>query len=438
MNEDFCSDPVGAGLSAVIEAPLAPHDSSAVARRVLKRRTARILRIGVSSFCATIAVVGALAAVLSFAQLPTSPAIQIETGSKGVSSVLAAPVVTGTVSSETAMWALLSEGRSVGIRPQIITTQSGVYVISSDNKDSLYFADLREPPLTIDFSSAGSRVGASITAWGEDLVVIGGYSNADLPGVAGRWSPRQGWRSIAQPPFLAASFPASIASSDEVLLLGGFDAGNREAVPAVAYNPAQDTWRTLPDAPEPTRVAGAIAWTGTEAVIWGGCTPHPVEECEDARSSAGALEGGVALNPVTNSWRSLPAAPQGSFLRPAITVVDDKLYVVGGTGSSVVDAELNLTTLTWRLLPSSPASGLVEHTLTPIGDDSIVLLGSRFRNATYESVSAILSRQSGNWTTIAAPAIGYRNRHAAAQVDAGKVLVAGGYPADDIELLTVE
>ena len=56
----------------------------------------------------------------------------------------------------------------------------------------------------------------------------------------------------------------------EVLMWGGL--GLDGAVPphGEAYDPATDTWSSLPKAPLRGRVDANVVWTGSELIIWGG------------------------------------------------------------------------------------------------------------------------------------------------------------------------
>jgi len=69
---------------------------------------------------------------------------------------------------------------------------------------------------------------------------------------------------------------------------------------SVAYAPATNTWRALR---KPVDL-GLVAWTGREAIGWGGGC------CGDAEAN------GSAYNPATGAYRTLPASPLGASQRP--------------------------------------------------------------------------------------------------------------------------
>ena len=98
------------------------------------------------------------------------------------------------------------------------------------------------------------------------------------------------WRTMAPSP-LAARTSQNAVWTGSVLLIWGGENGSRKLKDGAAYDPAHDTWTTLPDAPG-TRTGAQTAWTGTEALFYGGSS-----------------KGGVAYNPATRTWRTLPGAP---------------------------------------------------------------------------------------------------------------------------------
>lgn len=88
----------------------------------------------------------------------------------------------------------------------------------------------------------------------------------------------------------------------------------------VVYDPATGDWEDLPQAPGPSRFAAAAVWTGQEAVIWGGST---------AEASFDFDPGGVAWNPTSRTWRTLPPAPVGLMGARAVAF-DGGVLLMGG------------------------------------------------------------------------------------------------------------
>lgn len=126
----------------------------------------------------------------------------------------------------------------------------------------------------------------------------------------------------------------------ELLVWGGQSGSQGDTLHSdgAAYNPATNTWRLLPTGPLSGRVGQVAVWTGSELIVWGGY--------DNVTDPALHVTGdGAAYNPVTNTWRTLPAAPlsgrayaqslwTGSAVmilggRPAVTTANSGQYTDG-------------------------------------------------------------------------------------------------------------
>jgi hypothetical protein len=110
----------------------------------------------------------------------------------------------------------------------------------------------------------------------------------------------------------------------------------------LAYDPAADTWRRLPDSP--TR-HGIAAWTGHELIGWGGGC------CGDVS------DDGSAYNPATNTWRKLAPAPVSGRQSAVGAWTGRELVILNGhgpEGGAVGGAAYNPKSDTWRRIPSEP------------------------------------------------------------------------------------
>jgi hypothetical protein len=116
-----------------------------------------------------------------------------------------------------------------------------------------------------------------------------------------------------------------------------------------AYNPATNTWRSIPvGGPNEGAV---VAWTGHEAIVWGGV-------CCDGTSNQG-----LAYHPATNSWTRLAASPLRTRRSPMGAWTGRELIVAGGISGSPGSphtavlkdaAAYNPSTNKWRRLPPMP------------------------------------------------------------------------------------
>ncbi|MFI5040980.1 MAG: hypothetical protein ACHQNA_03855, partial [Acidimicrobiales bacterium] len=126
----------------------------------------------------------------------------------------------------------------------------------------------------------------------------------------------------------------------------------REVV--LAYNPATDRWRSLPPSGLSPRQGAFTVWTGSELVVWGGLTL-------DYTSGYGyttAFGDGARLDPVTGTWRRLPAAPVAARGMAAAAWSGQEVLLWGGASGPGTEvgqgAAYDPLSDRWRALPPSP------------------------------------------------------------------------------------
>ncbi|MGH2671594.1 MAG: hypothetical protein ACRDHC_01300 [Actinomycetota bacterium] len=193
------------------------------------------------------------------------------------------------------------------------------------------------------------RVGVSVAWTGHELIVWSGVpSGADGPAADGfAFDPREGtWRRVPAAPRGLQLFgvtPKPVWTGAEVIF---YPAG-------IAFEPAANTWRELPPAPhDPGYRQTAVAWTGSEMIVFGGGEPD----------SATAHEG-AAYDPAADRWRPIADAPIGLNLLSAAWTGDEVL-VFGSllNDRNIADTETSVgaaydpATDTWRTLPPSELS----------------------------------------------------------------------------------
>jgi hypothetical protein len=106
--------------------------------------------------------------------------------------------------------------------------------------------------------------GSQVLVWDSSPVVGGATTGALYDPV------RDLWTAISSGPAIRGDLSGSVWTGSELI---GWESSNR----GLAYNPARDTWRVLPRSPLAThdgrgRFGAAVAWTGSQVVIWGGWT----------------------------------------------------------------------------------------------------------------------------------------------------------------------
>ena len=107
------------------------------------------------------------------------------------------------------------------------------------------------------------------------------------------------WSRIAKAPF--GTMGASVWTGDEAVFLNTGtlykQTGSPRRLRGLAFDPEDDSWRRLPQAPLRVKNSDAI-WTGSEVIVWGG----------GGKSSKAAADG-AAYDPVTDEWRKIARAP---------------------------------------------------------------------------------------------------------------------------------
>lgn len=207
------------------------------------------------------------------------------------------------------------------------------------------------------------------------------------------------WRPLAPSPLSARDQGIAVWTGSEVVIAGGSDttpcpAGSdcyivlEPLADGAAYDPANDTWRTIADAPEPF-VGGQSTWTGSEALVLGWAPSSenvllaydPSSNRWSRRASppvtglgsmtwtgdswVGITEYGTSdetawrYQPDADSWEPLPADPMGQLSDRAIVWTGTELVLVGsrygteGNGNGFWEAAALAPGGTWRRLPDS-------------------------------------------------------------------------------------
>jgi hypothetical protein len=116
------------------------------------------------------------------------------------------------------------------------------------------------PPAALPAGSTIDPVALAVAAGGDVFTWIGNAGRLD----GSAWRPSTStWRRTA--PLDAQTGSAIVAGgSDRLFAAAG------QSARILEYRIADDRWTELPLPPIPTRSAAALAWTGTELLVWGG------------------------------------------------------------------------------------------------------------------------------------------------------------------------
>ena len=207
------------------------------------------------------------------------------------------------------------------------------------------------------------------------------------------------------------------------------------------YDPATDTWIQKTDMPTARSTRTCVVNGKIYAI--GGMAPNNLRQNKPWR-----LDTVEVYDPATDTWakvKKMNHARSG----PAISVVDGKIYVMGGTGwpqipfhpgpfLSSIEA-YNPKTNQWREIGEMPAAKS-SHTASVV-NGKIYVMGGFFRGAgrdfRYFSTIDIYHPETGRWTQKSKMPVG-KSGHTA-EVVKGKIYVFGGRVEGAAEtLLTVE
>ena len=117
----------------------------------------------------------------------------------------------------------------------------------------------------------------------------------------------------------------------EVLVWPWDGGGTTMPITPIAYDPATDTWRELPQPPVERRQQAATVWTGTEWIVWGGTTGQA------------ELDDGAAYDPATDSWRVIADSPLSARRVRAVWTGTEMFVDAGSTGG-----DRRRATASWR------------------------------------------------------------------------------------------
>jgi hypothetical protein len=211
-----------------------------------------------------------------------------------------------------------------------------------------------------------------------------------------------GWSEAAPPPEVRSG-AAMAWTGTQLLMWGGYTGFDEADVVArgLAFDATANTWRALPPSPLAARALPASAWTGSELLVWGGWGGTYGYEFAE-----GFLDDGAAYDPATRTWRVLPRAPITG--RAPFSVWTGRELLVWGTALRVEDRERDGAAYdpegnTWRTIPDAPIE-LTDATAVWTGEEMIVfgaaLHGGNFPESD-TAIGAAYNPVTDSWRRIA-------------------------------------
>jgi hypothetical protein len=366
---------------------------------------------------ACIAMLGALGALLARRDEPVEPK------TPAGEDTPADPTVDALAGVWTALPTQLGNGDS---EPTLLATDDGLVNLHPENGGKEVAGEIWAVGAdeTTAFAPSGMvwRAHPSVAWTGTEVVMAGGSNGPGVTPFAAAYDPgTDQWRELPDPPGVATR-----QSRNEVT--DGVWTGSEliSWSSALAYAPANESWRSIDASPLSERSWAAVVATDEGVFVWGGCSPVPTSQCDEV-SGDDELTDGALYDPQTDSWRRVAPSPLGPGDHPTAVWTGKEVIV---NVPSPVDpdapdsAAYDPSTDRWRALPDSPhpAARYTEAVWT--GRFLVVHGGVRADGRPSEATS-LLDLERDQWYRL--PDGPPRGPHTMVAVDPTSVVIAGGY-----------
>lgn len=261
------------------------------------------------------------------------------------------------------------------------------------------------------------RAAAAAAVVGDRIVVTGGVDAQGRLLATTEIFDGSAWKLGA--PIPAPRQMLGAASDGKLVYVIGGSNGTADLATVETYDPATDTWTTLPEIPG-RRSDFGLAYTDGRLVVAGGLSQGRV------------LDSVVALDITTQSWNGLPDLATGRH-GMAAAGVGKTVYVIGGS-TAVGDANLTASAEAlelaprkpqpapeWRALPDAPTERLMMASAV-LGDE-IWVAGGMTHGETLATVQTY-NAKTGVWAD--KPPLPIPLHHATAAAYRGEMVVIGG------------
>ena len=226
------------------------------------------------------------------------------------------------------------------------------------------------PDASIPFRSQASSV------WtGTQMIVWGGSSDKRVYADGAAYTPStRRWRTLPAAPLTGRSNPFMVWTGRQVLIWGGFTASGDKLSDGAMFDPTSRLWTTMATAPLPAPRRGLygdvqyaardFTWAGDDAVL-----------LALDKGFAATTAVAVAFDPATNTWRTLPPiqfSPAKNYTGVTAALVAGRLVVwVSSAGAFTLDP----ADTGWTSEPYAPKAAGCIYTVIPAGN-SIIFPGS--------------------------------------------------------------
>jgi hypothetical protein len=229
------------------------------------------------------------------------------------------------------------------------------------------------------------------------------------------------WTTGTPPPFGLRDYVGAAFDGSRLALWGGSD-GSSTLNDGAIYAVAADTWTVIPAGPLPSRVHAATVWSDGRLVVGGG-----LDRLVDAGEYLGDM---AAYDPANESWKTLPPPPEGGLGDPQSTwsfVEGETTLLVADSKSGSGEPEPR-----WFYGPDgweqAPLGGIMD-----LGGFIVATLGdsSNFGSIAYELRVRV---GLDEWLEAADAPFDSRMGTTTVPTSSGKLVVVGGWEGSNLDL----
>ncbi|MBV9950379.1 MAG: hypothetical protein JO291_00400 [Acidimicrobiia bacterium] len=208
------------------------------------------------------------------------------------------------------------------------------------------------------------------------------------------------WRRIAPSPLSPRTEGVAAWTGREVVVVGGSSTASAPLADGAAYDPAQDAWRRIADAPAPF-ISGSASWTGRELLV-----------AADVEATGGTRTGLYSYDPATDHWKVLdpplvgPLGPLPAHLSRPVWTGKQWVFVDETPASAGSVEAYDPSTAKWAGV-ARPIDGSVRDWAVVWAHDEMVVIatadgqGETVDHAGY--LGATVDIATGRWHRLPAP-----------------------------------
>jgi N-acetylneuraminic acid mutarotase len=229
------------------------------------------------------------------------------------------------------------------------------------------------------------------------------------------------WATAATMPTSRTMPGAAVGVDNLIYVMGGYSETSAILGVNEVYNPTTNSWSTR--AAMPTPRYGFAAVLAPDHKIWtiGG-------DYNSNLTSDGNSVKVEAYDPATNTWQTMPPLPQGRYVPAAAVATDGRIYVTGGfnwTQTYILPSVVSIAPgeSSWTTLSSVMTTARDGHAAVALPDGRIYVVGGTSGGNELAACEYYQPGMTG-WNTLTPMAI--PRKDVAASALGGQIYVSGG------------